>query len=108
MHTLQKNLKWIDKNGKGVFWSFVCVLLFMATCYVYLINMAAQNGVGWSKAEQSIAMLGAEVSELESSYLSLKQSVTLSLAYAKGFEDVKAVRFIGAEKVGSAARVSSF
>lgn len=108
MQALQKNLKWVDANGKAVFWSFVCMLFFMATFYVYLINTATRNGVSWSKAEQSIASIGAHVSELESSYLSLKQSVTLSLAYAKGFEDVKTVRFIGAEKVGTVATVQAF
>ncbi len=98
----------MDTNGKTVFWSFVCMLFFMVTCYVYLINTATRNGVSWSKTEESIASIGSHVSELESSYLSLKQSVTLSLAYAKGFEDVKAVRFIGAEKVGTVATAQAF
>ena len=101
MKTAQKNLKWLEKNGKGVFWSFACMFLLVATCYVYLINTATHNGVRWGKAEEAITAIGATVSELESRYLSLKQSVTLSMAYEKGFQDVKAVMFISARKVGT-------
>lgn len=103
MKTLQHNLKWFDKNGKGVFWSLAALLLLMTAWYVYLVNTAALNGVHWSNTQEDIRGRGAAVSELESRYLSLKQSVTLSLAYAKGFEDVKNVTFIGAEKVGTVA-----
>ena len=107
MRALQQNLKWLDKNGKTLFWSFFCMVLLMTAGYVYLIQTATQNGVRWGKAEQTIASLGATVSELESTYLSLKQSITLSLAYAKGFKDVKAVRFITTEKVGTVASASA-
>ncbi len=103
MKAIQKNLKKIDEHSKGMFWFLASSLLLMTVWYVYLVNTAAFNGVRWSKAEEGISSLGATVSELESSYLSLKQSVTLSLAYAKGFEDVKDVTFISTEKVGSVA-----
>ncbi len=97
----------MDRNGKVVFWSFVSMVLLIVVFYVYLIKVTTHNGVKWSKAEEAIASVGATVSDMESTYLSLKQSVTLSLAYAKGFEDVRAVRFIGAEKVGSVATAST-
>ena len=103
MTSLQHNLRWLNKNGKVLFWSFACLLLLLLTGYVYLINTTTQNGVRWGKTEQTIASLGAKVSELESRYLSLKQSVTLSMAYARGFEDVKAVKFISARKIGTVA-----
>ena|SRR3989338_1160753 len=106
MKAVQKNLKWLDKNGKGFFWSFACLLLLVVSCYIYLMNTTAQNGVRWGNAERDIISHGAAVSELESKYLSLKQSVTLSLAYAHGFEDVKTVKFIVTPKVGAVARAT--
>lgn len=103
MKSVSKNLQWFDKNGKMIFWVFAALLLFMTAWYVYLVNTAALNGVRWSRTEQDIASRGAAVSELESHYLALKQSVTLSLAYAKGFQDVKTVTFISPQKVGVVA-----
>jgi len=106
MKTTQKNIKWLNKNGKSLFWSLACLLLAVTSVYIYLVNTAALNGVYRGKAEQNVTSVGATVSELESRYLSLKQSVTLSLAYARGFEDVKAVKFISTPKVGAVARVN--
>ncbi len=103
MKAIQKNAKWFDKTGKTLFWSLAGLVLLMTSFYVYLVNTAALNGVHWGKAEKELTTLGATISELESRYLSLKHSVTLSLAYAKGFEDVKTVTFIGATKVGMVA-----
>ncbi len=80
-----------------------CLLLLVTSVYIYLINTAALNGVRWGRAEQDITSVGTTVSDLESQYLSLKQSVTLSMAYARGFEDVKVVKFIATEKVGTVA-----
>lgn len=105
MKTLyKKSIKRADERGKGIFWSLACLLFVVASFYVYLVNTAAWHGLQWKKAEQEFSALTARVSGLESSYLSLKKSVTLPLAYAMGFEDVRAVRFIGARKVGAVAR----
>lgn len=80
-----------------------CLVLLLTSLYVYLLNTASENGARWSKAEKELSSLGANISELESHYLSLKQSVTLKVAYAKGFEDVKTVRFIATQKGGTVA-----
>lgn len=101
MRTPRKNFKWLQKNRKNIFWSLACLLLLTTSFYIYLMNTAALNGVRWKNAEEEIASLGAVVSEYESYYLSLKQSVTLKTAYAKGFEDVRAVKFIPVRKVGA-------
>ena len=106
MKTIKKNLKRFEKHGKKLFWSLACLLLLATSFYVYLMNTAALNGVRWEGAEKEITSIEATVSELESEYLSLKQSVTLSTAYAMGFEDVKAIKFISAKKVGTVAAVN--
>lgn len=91
---------------KVLFWSLACLLFVVTSLYVYLVNTAAWHGIQWKRVEQELVALTARVSGLESNYLSLKKSVTLPLAYAMGFEDVRAVRFIGARKVGAVARVN--
>lgn len=106
MRALQKNIKWLNKNGKSLFWSLTCLLFLLTSLYVYLMNTTALNGVRWEGGEKKVTSVGATVSELESQYLSLKQSVTLSMAYGRGFEDVKTVRFISARKVGTVVAVN--
>lgn len=106
MSTARKNFRWLNKNRKGLFWSFACLLLLVTSFYIYLMNTASLNGVHWKNAEEDIASMGATVSELESYYLSLKQSITLSLAYDRGFEDVKAIKFIPSRKVGAVIMVN--
>lgn len=106
MKTVKKNLKRFERHSKGLFWSLTCLLFLVTSFYVYLMNTMAQNGVRWENGEKEATSVSATVSELESQYLSLKQSVTLSMAYERGFEDVKTVRFISAKKVGTVAAVN--
>lgn len=101
MRAQRKHFKWLNRNKKNLFWSLACLLLLTTSFYIYLLNTAALNGVRWKNAEEEIASLGAVVSEHESYFLALKQSVTLKMAYAKGFEDVRAVTFIPVRKVGA-------
>ncbi|MEK7170173.1 MAG: hypothetical protein AAB767_02710 [Patescibacteria group bacterium] len=103
MKSVQKNFKKIEEHGKGVFWTLACLVLLVTSFYVYLLNTTSENGVRWGKVEKEIASFGADISELESRYLSLKQSVTLKVAYDKGFRDVQTVRFISTQKVGAVA-----
>ena len=104
MKKVEKNLKRLDKNGKTIFWTVTCLLLFAVSSYIYFVNTAAMNGVRYGKIEQDMVAIGASVSDLESRYLSLQESVTLPLAYSRGFEDVRAVTFISAKTVGTVAR----
>lgn len=84
----------------------MCLFLLLASYYIYLVNTAALHGVRWGKAEAELTVLGGSVSELESQYLSLKQEVTLPVAYARGFEDVTNVKFITTQKVGAVAKAN--
>lgn len=94
------------EQRKMLFWSLACLLLTVTSFYVYLVNTATWNGIRWKKAGQEVARHSARVSALESRYLSLKKSVTLSRAYALGFEDARAVRFIETRKIGAVARAT--
>lgn len=106
MRISQKKMERVAGQRKMLFWSLTCLFFAVTSLYVYLINTAAWHGIRWKKTSQALTELTARVSELESSYLSLKKSVTLPLAYAMGFEDVRAVRFIGVHKVGAVAQAN--
>lgn len=92
-----------NERKKTLFWSLACLFFATVSLYVYLVNAAAWNGVGWRDAAEETAALSGRVAELESHYLSLQQGVTLKAAYARGFEDARFVRFISARKVGAVA-----
>jgi hypothetical protein len=95
-----KNTKKISGRQKGALWSLFFLLFALSTLYVYYVNTAALNGVRWKEAKQSATALQAEVSQLESSYLSLKKGVTLARASDLGFINVPGVVFLkGAPKV---------
>ncbi|HEY4508104.1 MAG TPA: hypothetical protein VJJ55_00420 [Candidatus Paceibacterota bacterium] len=102
----KKAIRKDGKHQKTVFWSLACLLCIVTSLYVYLVNTAAWNGIRWKKAGQEVAQRATQVSELETRYLSLKKSVTLSRAYALGFEDARAVRFIETQKIGAVARAT--
>ena len=106
MKSLRRKLNKVEAHGRILFWSLACLLCTVTSFYVYLVNTAAWNGIRWNKAGQEIAERAARVSELETRYLSLKKSVTLSRAYAMGFENARAVRFIEIQKVGTVARAT--
>ncbi len=108
MKAVLKTSKWLDAYGKSVFWSLACLVLFVTSFYIYLVNTTALNGVRWGSARREMASIEASVSELESQFLSLKRTITIALAYERGFEDIKVVKFISTEKVGIVATAKEF
>lgn len=104
MRITKKNSAQPSERRKQFFWLFAGLLFAFVSLYVYLVNTAAVNAARWRETEQKISSSAAAVGELETSYLSLKQGVTLSLAYQKGFEDARAVRFISGKTIGAIVR----
>lgn len=104
MRITRKISRRIEERQKGFFWLFAGLLFASASLYVYFVNTAALNAARWRDMEQKISSVSAIVGELETSYLSVKQGVTLSLAYQNGFEDARGVKFISAKKLGAVVR----
>lgn len=78
---------------KLIVWALFCIIVFSLVSYMFFINMAVLNTVTLEETENSFATRNAEVSELEFSYISLKNSITLQYAYEKGFVEAKEVHF---------------
>lgn len=102
MKALQKKLKRLSGCGRTLFWSFSLLLLLSASLYAYLVNAAALHAIAYGKARESARAVSAALSEREALFLTLKQRVTLPRAYALGFQDARAVRFITTEQLRAA------
>lgn len=100
----KKTIKRLNERGKTLFWSLACLLFVLSSLYVYFVNTAAWNAVQLGKATSERSGLRTSSPQLEETYLSRKQAVTLSLAYRAGFEDARAIRFLGRKSIGVLSR----
>lgn len=58
------------------------------------------NVVAREKVESNISSLSTSIGTLEFKYITLKNTVTLDLAHAKGFEDASPSKFIARQSSG--------
>jgi len=84
----------VNEKYKGLFWGLVCSFFALSVLYVYYVNTAAMNGVAWEDTARQARVTESTISELESTYLSQKRTVTLALASELGFENTKRVTFL--------------
>lgn len=89
---------------KTIFWLLSCLLLLLVSSYIYFVNAAAVNAARLGEAASARSARAADIAALETGYLSRAQAVTLSLAYRSGFQDARAVTFIGRKSVGVISR----
>lgn len=82
-------------------------LLAGAALYAYFVVNIVQVVVLRGNEQKQVSLLDSRMSGLESSYLSLKSSVTIDVAYAKGFVDVSAPKFIPREPLGRGVAVNN-
>lgn len=64
-------------------------LVMFVMVYIYLINGTVMNVVERNSAELSIADISSDISELESNYLNLENSIDVALANSLGFKEIK-------------------
>ncbi len=85
---------WATIDIKIVFFSLAALLLTFFLLYAYLVNKTVMNVVARENAENDISELSTTIGTLESQYMTLKNSVTLDLAYSRGFKDATPSQFI--------------
>tara|TARA_Y100001935_G_scaffold235865_1_gene220111 strand:+ start:535 stop:852 length:318 start_codon:yes stop_codon:yes gene_type:complete len=56
--------------------------------YIYLVNRTVLNVVAREEIEETLSNLHGDVSELEFSYITLKNSITMHYALEQGFQEV--------------------
>jgi len=88
----------IIKYKKPAVWTLLVLNLALAGSYTYAINRTVFNVVATTKAEKALAQSSATEADLESSYVSLKNKITLDFAYAQGFQDASKQQIFIAKK----------
>ncbi len=72
---------------KKTFWMFSSASFGMIVIYVFLVFFTVSHTLSRENSEKSIQNILSNISEKESTYMSLEASITPDLATAKGFVD---------------------
>ena len=91
--------KALNLNTQKLFWIFSMLLFVLFMTYAYMVNTAIMSAVARQKAQINISKLSSDTSNLESQYISLKNSINLNLAYSMGFKNETNTRFIARKGV---------
>jgi len=77
-----------------LFWVLSLGIVVLATSYAVLVHSAVVNVVEREKITIAIREKATAVSELESTYFSMKNKISIELAHAKGFQASEVTSFI--------------
>lgn len=84
----------------NIFWSLTVGVAITLGLYLYFLSNTVHTTFLRQQTEKSIAALEENSGNLESSYLNLKNAVTIELARAKGFKDIVATQYISRKSLG--------
>ena len=79
---------------KTIFWTLFGVLLLSVGFYMYFINTTVHNIVIRQDLENEASKLTLTIGSEEFQYITLRNGVTLSLAYSLGFKDASVKTYI--------------
>lgn len=75
-------------------------LMILAGLYVYFVGKSIVNVVVREEVELQIADVNSRLSELELTYITQKDAITMRLAEARGFHSVKEKTFVSRGTLG--------
>ncbi|MFA6094744.1 MAG: hypothetical protein WC757_02545 [Candidatus Paceibacterota bacterium] len=91
---------------KNLFRVLVSIAVLSAGMYLFFMNSAVFNTLERERAGRELSVVSAEVANLEQSYLSLKNNITLAVAYEKGFKEVSHISYVSRNAMGDAVAMS--
>jgi len=91
MHTATRKL---NIDTEKMFWILASTLLMLAFLYAYLVSTTIFNVAARQHDQVSLAALSSDTNDLEASYISLQNTITLQLAYSMGFKEVSNPQFL--------------
>ena len=74
-------------SQKLLFYILAVILVGILFFYAFLVNKTVMNVVVREKTEDTVSTLSGSLGNLESQYLALESTITINLAYKKGFID---------------------
>ena len=93
-------------NDKKIFLILLASVVFSWGAYLVLVNNTVLNVVHREKMAGNISVLQARLSEMESSYISQKNSISLDFAYSQGYKQVNDTQFIERAELGKGLSVN--
>ncbi|TAL49091.1 hypothetical protein EPN83_02345 [Patescibacteria group bacterium] len=97
----------IHHHAKLIFWSSASVIALSLVFYVIAVNATVRNVAHRQKVSAELATLSSQVGELEFKYISLKNTITLSLARSMGFRTVSEPQFVSRKSGVALAETAS-
>jgi hypothetical protein len=85
---------------------FILLVLGIIVCalsYAYLLHGAIANVVQREKVVKENRTIGGRIGELEAKYFTLKNTIDMELAHAKGFKDGEISTFISKKSLTAMA-----
>lgn len=79
---------------KRIFWGLVALIVCLVSSYIYFVNRTVFTIVKRQNMEKEISTLNSHIGELESKYISTKNSIDLDLAYSLGYKDVAQTKYV--------------
>ena len=84
----------INNWQKVFFWTGVFVITLLCFFYGYYLNAAIRNVVARENTVEVISKLNSSIAEREFKYISLKNGISIDLAYSLGFKSAKDTAFV--------------
>lgn len=89
----------IDNHKERLFTILLLAILVSGAMYGFLLKNTIDNIVEREKISKETKSLLTNISDLETKYFSLKNEVTLDIAYSKGFKNPKNTEYITKKSV---------
>ena len=79
---------------KTIFWTLIGVLFLCSSFYMYFINATIRNVVIRQNLEDEATVLTLKIGSQEFKYITIRNAITLPVAYSLGFKDVSTKTFV--------------
>ncbi len=70
------------------FWTLALILVACLVVYIWAVRATISNTIARANLESITANFGAQVGEMEFTFIGLQNNVSLQLAYDRGFQNV--------------------
>ncbi len=88
---------------RRLFFILVAILLMFSFVYIFLINITVRNIVEYGTLKNQNAALTLNVDSMQSTYISQKSALSLSVAYNDGYQNVASPQFISTAAIPNAS-----
>lgn len=91
----------IEHKERKAFWCLVSLAVAFSGFYIYFVNGAIINVVERQKIEREIVSINSRIGDMESSYISLNNKISLEYAFSAGFVKVAKEKYVYRKTLGA-------